>query len=179
MPLWPSSWILCIHVGSIHALYNSNDAGRRTWQSSSMNTFGIPKNLSVIGSHVFCTMLEGNISSLLSSLLSKVFEEKCLTKENLQSDIYNGWVWNWRISSRTHSKRRNPFLIVFQFLWVLFVALLEHWKSNCRHLQSFQMNRWNCEFVLSFSLTLRLRIFAWLSNQSMIILSRTRFVTTM
>ena len=55
-----------------------------------MNTFGIPKNLSVIGSHVFCTMLEGNISSLLSSLLSKVFEEKCLTKENLQSDIYNG-----------------------------------------------------------------------------------------
>ena len=36
------------------------------------------------------TMLEGNISSLLSSTLSKVFEEKCLTKDNIQTDLYNG-----------------------------------------------------------------------------------------
>lgn len=35
-------------------------------------------------------MLEGNISALLSSTLSKVFEEKCLTKDNIESDIYNG-----------------------------------------------------------------------------------------
>ena len=35
-------------------------------------------------------MLEGNISSLLSSTLSKVFEEKCLTKDNIQTDLYNG-----------------------------------------------------------------------------------------
>lgn len=35
-------------------------------------------------------MLEGNISTLLSSTLSKVFEEKCLTKDNIESDIYNG-----------------------------------------------------------------------------------------
>lgn len=37
------------------------------------------------------TMLEGNISSLLSSTLSKVFEEKCLSKDNIQTDLYNGW----------------------------------------------------------------------------------------
>ena len=39
------------------------------------------------------TMLEGNISSLLSSTLSKVFEEKCLTKDNIQTDLYNGCGW--------------------------------------------------------------------------------------
>ena len=35
-------------------------------------------------------MLEGNISNLLSSVLSKIFEEESLTKDNLQSDIYTG-----------------------------------------------------------------------------------------
>ena len=35
-------------------------------------------------------MLEGNISSLLSSTLSKVFDEKCLTKDNMESDLING-----------------------------------------------------------------------------------------
>lgn len=39
-------------------------------------------------------MFEGNISSLLSSLLSRVFEEKCLTKDNLQSDIYYGALYS-------------------------------------------------------------------------------------
>ncbi|KAK8825660.1 hypothetical protein WA577_000831, partial [Blastocystis sp. JDR] len=32
------------------------------------------------------------ISSLLSSTLSKVFEEKCLTKDNIQTDLYNGHI---------------------------------------------------------------------------------------
>ena len=50
-------------------------------------------------------MFEGNISSLLSSLLSRVFEEKCLTKDNLQSDIYYGALYS--LSCAGHIRYSN------------------------------------------------------------------------
>lgn len=47
-------------------------------------------------------MLEGNIASLLKSLLGKVFEESCLSKDNVQSDIYNGTFYYFEIILRTY-----------------------------------------------------------------------------
>ena len=129
-------------------------------------------------------MLEGNIASLLRSLLGKVFEESCLTKDNVQSDIYNGIFHCWFIILRTYQifKPRGQKVASGQSFCTYRISPWRDWIIGGQALCILHFLEWATEDYCSCSSSFfipRQTIFVWSWSQLMIIQSMTPFKTTM